>query len=185
MKISGIGKSINIDSLMLAKVLFIVAFLMVPSVTTRMLMLSDNLLVRGALIAAVVGALYVDMFLAIIVFLVVARIFLERNNRKLLEAKAVITNNSVRTDTVLPDEKGEIEDSDARVDRTVYSPEQETAPGLDFLPIDESGDSTFSPMGADSINGKMVLQSTVEGSAAASRVFGDQVINPDISNNSA
>jgi hypothetical protein len=183
MKITALSKSININ--LVVTIVAGLLFLAIPSASTGILMITDNLLVRGALIAAVIGALYVDMFLAILVFLVVARIFLERNNRKLLEAKAVITNNSVRVDTILPDEKGEIADSEARVDRTVYSPEQATDSGLDFLSTDESGDNTFSPIGVNSINSKSVLQSTVEGSAAASRVFGDQIINPDISNNSA
>jgi hypothetical protein len=184
MKIRGIGKSLNIDIVLAMKILAAAAFLMVPYLSTNQLMISDNLLVRGILVAVILGAVYIDMILAILVFLVVARIFLERNNRKLLVAKAVITNNSVREDTVLPDETGDITNSEERVDRTVYSPEEAALPGLDFLPIEDLGENNFTPVGA-SINTKTVLQSTVEGSAAASRMFGEEVVSPDISNNSA
>ena len=176
------GKSIN--TTLAATVIVAVLFLTVPYASKDLLMTTDNLLVRGLLVAAVIGSLYVDMLLALVVLLLVTRIFIERNNRKLLDAKAVITNNSVRKDIVLPDEVGEIQDIEARVDRQVYSPE-EGLPGLDFLPSDDQGDNNFTPLGADSINGKTVLQSTVEGSAAASAVFGDQHPNPEISNNSA
>ena len=141
-------------------------FLAVPYAPNGLILMSDNLIVRAVLIASCVGALYVDMLLGIFVFLFVARIFLERNNRKLLEAKAVINNNSLRV---------------------VYSPVdtgQDAEDYVSYLSNDDMGDSSFAPVDV-SIDGKSVLPTTVEGSAASSTVFGDTHPGEDISNNAA
>jgi len=158
-------------------------FLIIPYAPNGLLLISDNLIVRALLIAACVGALYIDMLLGIFMFLYVARIFLERNNRKLLEAKAVINNNSPRLDVVLPESGGEIANTEAHVDRVVYSPE-ESEDYVSYLSNDDMGDSSFSPVDA-SIDGKKVLPVTVEGTAASSTVFGDTHPTDEISNNAA
>ena len=162
-------------------------FLAVPYAPNGLILMSDNLIVRAVLIASCVGALYVEMLLGIFVFLFVARIFLERNNRKLLEAKAVINNNSLRLDVVLPDGGGEIVNTEASVDRVVYSPVdtgQDAEDYVSYLSNDDMGDSSFAPVDV-SIDGKSVLPTTVEGSAASSTVFGDTHPGEDISNNAA
>ena len=144
-------------------------FLAVPSFTNDMLYLTDNILVRGILIASCVGALYYNMLFGIFVFLVVARIFLERNSRKIQNAKAVIVANAPKEEVVLADAGGEIADIEAKVDRQVYSPPGDELP---YLPTDDIGDDGFKPVDY-TLDEKRALTSVPEGEEAARTVFSD------------
>lgn len=158
---------LNTKTLLLAVVA--VSFLAVPWTSNSILYATDNLVVRGLLIAACVGALYVDMFLGLLVFLLVARLFLERNNRKLSDAKAVIASTSApnKVDVTLPDTGGEIADTNAHVDRQVYSPSGDELP---YIPGDETGSDAFHAVDS-SLDEKRPLTGVPEGEAAADSVF--------------
>jgi len=144
-------------------------FLAVPLFPNSALYLTDNILVRGILIAACVGALYYDMLFGIFTFLVVARIFLERNNRKIQDAKAVIVANAPKAEVVLADAGGEIADTEAKVDRQVYSPQGDELP---YLPTDDLGDDGFKPVDY-TLDEKRALTGMPEGEEAARTVFSD------------
>ena len=146
-----------------------VVFLAVPSLTDGILYLTDNILVRGVLIAVCIAALQYDMLFGIFTFLVVTRIFLERNNRKIQDAKAVIVANAPKAEVVLADAGGEIADVEAKVDRQVYSPPGDELP---YIPTDDSGDNTFKPVDY-TLDEKRVLTGVPEGEVAARTVFSD------------
>ena len=156
-----------------------IAFIMVPSAPNSALYMSDNLLIRGLLIASCVGALYVDMLFGLCVFLLVARIFLERNSRKIQDAKSLLeVADTPKNEVILPDVAGDIAETEAKVDRRVYSPGGDELP---YLPGEELGDNEFHSIDG-SINQKGALAMTTEGAAAASSVFGD-VHPPEFNNN--
>ena len=161
-------------------------FVVTPYAPNGLLLLADNIIIRTALILSCIGALYVDMLLGIFVFMCVGRIFLERNNRKLAEAKAIIQNNSLREDIVLPDNVGGevVPVKGAVVDRTVHPDADSVEDYVSYLTHDDNGD-TFHAIPDSSIDGKRVIQTTVEGSEAAKKVFGDIHPEKDISDNSA
>ena len=144
-----------------------VGFLAVPSLTDGMLYLTDNILVRGVLIAACIAALQYDMLFGIFTFLVVTRIFLERNNRKIQDAKAVIVANAPKAEVVLADAGGDIADVEAKVDRKVHSP---LGGELAYMPTEDSGDNTFKPVDY-TLDEKKVLAGVPEGEVAARTVF--------------
>ena len=149
-----------------------VLFLLVPQFSNTVLYATDNLLIRGILIAACVGGLYYNMLFGILTFMLVARIFLERNNRKIKDAKALINNavkNGGKQEVVLQDELGDIADTQANVDRQVYSPGNDA---LAFIPNGDMGMDDFQPMDY-TLNEKKALTGVVEGEAAATSVFGD------------
>lgn len=149
-----------------------VLFIIVPYFPNTVLYATDNLLIRGILIAACVGGLYYNMLFGILTFMLVGRIFLERNNKKINDAKVLI-NNSVKSgekqEVILPDQEGDIADTEARVDRQVYSPGNDA---LAFIPNGDMGMDEFQPMDY-TLNEKKPLTGVVEGEAAASSVFGD------------
>lgn len=147
-----------------------ILFLLVPVFPDSVLYLTDNLIIRGVLIAVCLLALQYDGLLAIVTFLVVARMFLERNSRKIRDAKAVINVNSPKEDVVLPEVDGEIAETEAKVDRTVYSPSY--GDELPYIPNDEVGDNAFHSV-ENSIDEKRVPSIVAEGEVAAHEVFGD------------
>ena len=144
-------------------------FIAVPSFTNDVLYLTDNILVRGILIASCLAALYYNMLFGIFVFLVIARIFLERNNRKIQDAKAVIVANAPKAEVVLPDAGGEIADIEAKVDRQVYSPPGDELP---YLPTDDIGDDSFKAVDY-TLDEKRALTSAPEGEEAGRTIFSD------------
>lgn len=161
--------SIRLNTKTLLLVAVATSFLAVPWVSNSILYATDNLVVRGVLIAACVGSLYVDMFLGLLVFLLVTRLFLERNNRKLSEAKAVIASTSIqnKVDVTLPDRGGEIVETNAKVDRQVYSLSGDELP---YIPEDETGENSFHAVDS-SLDEKRPLTGVPEGEAAADSVF--------------
>ena len=174
-------KYLTNNEVMIVLIAVALAFVLVPLYPDVMLYSTDNLIVRGGLIALCVGTLYYDMLLGIFVFLLVARMFLERNNRKLGRVKAHIAGAGAQEkheDNQLSGE-GEIKDTEAKVDRHVYSPSNDEHP---FMPGDELGDSAFHPVGGSSLDEKRPLTRVPEGEGAASSVFGD--VHPEVSTNS-
>jgi hypothetical protein len=112
------------------------------------------------------------MLFGILTFMLVSRIFLERNNRKIKDAKAVINNavkNGAKQEVVLPDQGGDIADTEAHVDRQVHSPGNDA---LAFIPNGDMGMDEFHPMDY-TLNEKKPLTGVIEGEAAATSVFGD------------
>uniref|UniRef100_A0A6C0IA19 Uncharacterized protein n=1 Tax=viral metagenome TaxID=1070528 RepID=A0A6C0IA19_9ZZZZ len=152
--------------------LIAIAFLFVPMLPTSILYATDNLIVRFLLLASLLGSIYFSPLVSIVTFLLVARIFIERNNEKLHRAKAFV-NTSVPAGTNDPiiDSTGDIKDDQAHVDRTVHSDGHDE---LSYMPHDEIGSDEFGWNGSSSVGDyKHTLQGVTEGEQAANTVFTD------------
>jgi len=152
--------------------LIAIAFLFVPVFPSSVINATDNIIIRFLLLIALLGSIYFSPFVSIITFLLVARIFIERNNEKLHRAKAFV-NTSLPAGTKDPviDGKGDIIDDQAHVDRTVHSDSYDE---LSYMPHDEIGSDEFGWNGSSSVGDyKHTLQGVTEGEQAANTVFTD------------
>jgi len=152
--------------------LIAIAFLFVPVFPSSLINATDNLIIRFLLLVVLLGSIYFSPLVSILTFLLVARLFIERNNEKLYRAKAFV-NTSVPPGTNDPviDSTGDIIDDQAHVDRTVHSDSYDE---LSYIPNDEIGSDEFGWNGSSSVGDyKHALQGVTEGEQAANTIFTD------------
>ena len=154
-------------------------FLFVPAIPHDILYITDNLIMRFVLLVALIASIYFSPLVSILAFLLVTRIFLERNNLKLHQAKAFVnTPDALLEPTV--ESTGDIINEQAPVDRTVHSDSYDE---LSYIPNEEIGSDEFEWSGSAGVgNFKQPLQGITEGEQAANSVFAD--VRPENSTNS-
>lgn len=153
-------------------------FLFVPAIPHDILYITDNLIMRFVLLVALIASLYFSPLVSILAFLLVTRIFLERNNLKLHQAKAFVnTPDALLEPTV--ESTGDIIEPQVHVDRTVHSDGYDE---LSYIPTDEIGSDEYELSGSAGVEDfKHPLQGVTEGEQAANSVFAD--VRPENSTN--
>jgi len=158
--------------------LLAIAFLFVHAIPDDILYIIDNLVIRFILIVALIGSIYFSPLVSILAFLLITRIFLERNNLKIHQAKAFINTSDAPLEPVI-ESTGDIINDQAPVDRTVHSDSYDE---LSYIPNEEIGSDEFEWSGSSGVgNFKQHLQGVTEGEQAANSVFAD--VRPENSTN--
>lgn len=177
-----LNQFIQITPINILLVILTILFTTIPLLTDDILNLADNMIVRLALIFMLIGSFYYTKSPIVSIFslLVIGRIFIERNNRKLLSVKRIITSSKDEEKEIV-DEQGDIVDTNISINREVNG---EIEAGLDYFPTDGLNDEILeSSMFENSMNDKQVMEEAIRGEAAAQRMYGDVRPNSDISSN--
>jgi len=118
----------------------LVAFFLIPYLPRWVLVLTDNFLLRLAILVGLIGAAYKSPIHAIAAFIVIAFLFIERNKVKLHQLKAVMTMSNgpdseavagIQTPSTAP-----------------FQPAFDVAPSgsIPFMPDAETGSDSFAPV---------------------------------------
>ena len=127
----------------------IIVFFLIPYLPKQVLMLTDLLIVRLALLAGLIAVAYINPVVAIAAFIVLAMLFVERNKLRMQTLKKAMQQstmdspaiaNIVTPDTAPPQPPFETPDIDVH----------------QFMPQSDSGDDSFKPV-APTINEKQPL----------------------------
>jgi hypothetical protein len=137
-----------------------VAFFLVPYLSAEVLILTDNFLVRIALLVGLILVAYMNPILAIAAFVLLALLFIKRNKAKVQMLSSTLAYNGSPSEAV------------ASIETPATAPEQPPfdmpkESSVPFMPSTESGDNSFYPV-APSMNQKQPLPTeTVDGSEKA------------------
>lgn len=138
----------------------LVTFFVAPYIPGPILRLTDLFVVRLALLGVFLMLAVKQPLIAIVYFLMMATLFVERNKLKLQTLQASMTG----TAPTAPAIQGIVSAPLAPPQPEFQTPSESTIP---FVPQDDSGDNTFAPVSA-TINHKRVLPTeTVDGSDKA------------------
>lgn len=140
--------------------------LIIPALPTNSLMILDNIFFRLVTVLLVVYAIQMGPQIGLMVLLVVALLYLERNRRKISIAAARI-NAMDNNDGVAPQATVE-QASKAQTTVPVRRFDEPEDLSLHFLPGDHMGSDEFHPVGGESLNDKIALDSAPLGEQAAS-----------------
>jgi hypothetical protein len=149
--------------------------LLAPALPTKLLMILDNLFFRLASILLVLYAISLGPQIGLMTLLVVGLLYLERNRRKISAAAARI-NAMDNNDGIAPQATVAQESMPQRT-VPVQDFNQPEDLSLHFLPGDHMGSDEFHPVGGESLNDKIALDSAPLGEHAAS-VFEDIGVAP-------
>jgi hypothetical protein len=151
----------------------VVLFFAVPFVPTSILMLSDTIIVRFILLVILIASVNVTPLVGILTFLVLAHLFIQRNQRKLQIFQTVPENENIAVESIQTP-------STAPPQPAFQRPSEKS---VQFMPQDDSGENAFHAV-AESLNEKEVLPTeTVDGSdKAIAQLF--RWVNPDIAQDS-
>jgi hypothetical protein len=127
----------------------LIALFAIPHLPRSVLILTDNILVRVALLAVLVQSAYINPLTGIASFIVLAFLFIERNRIKLRHFETVMSQSTMDSPAIQSIETPETAPEQPRFDTPIV----ESHP---FMPQDDSGDDTFAPV-AESINAKQPL----------------------------
>jgi hypothetical protein len=130
--------------------LHILAIFIIPHLPAEILLLTDNILVRIALVVAVIASAYTNAVLAIATFIVVALLFVERNKVKMRYLQNVMSSQVTETSPAIES----IQTPDTAPPQPPFeTPVERSVP---FMPQADSGDDSFAPV-AQSLNEKTPL----------------------------
>lgn len=139
---------------------FLVIFL-IPYLPRSILILTDTLLVRIALLTGLISSAYMSPVNAIASFAVIAMLFVERNNIKMRHLERAMQQSGPDSPAIQSIETPETAPEQPPFD-------QPTVRGIPFMPQDDSGDNSFAPV-SESMNQKFPLptESSQDGSETA------------------
>lgn len=150
----------------------IVALFLIPYVPGVLLMLVDNVIVRLALLFGLVSVAYVSPMSAMVGFIVVAMLFIERNKHKMYQLRRAMQQSDMSSPAI---------ESIVTPPTAPYQPpfEEPEKDYHSFFPQEDSGDNSFAPV-AESQDHKQPLET--EGSNDGSQKAIQQLfewVNPD------
>lgn len=135
-------------------------FFLIPYLPKGLLRITDTLLVRFALLVVVIAAVGLHPLVGILTFLVVANLFIQRNNVKIQTLTTAISNESSESPAV----DSIVSPSTAPAQPPFQTPSEKSVP---FMPQEDSGENAFHAV-AESLNEKQVLPTeSVDGSDKA------------------
>ena len=145
----------------------LIAFCIVPYLPRSILLLTDTLIVRLALLAFLIQSAYINPLTGIASFILIAFIFIERNKAKMHHFEQVMSQSTMDSPAIQS-----IETPETAPEQPIFdTPIVESHP---FMPQNDSGDDRFAPV-AESMNAKQPLptESSQDGSQKAiEQLFG-------------
>ena len=127
----------------------VIALFVVPYLPKSLLLMTDMLLVRLALLAFLIQAAYVSPIVGIAGFILLAFIFIQRNKAKMGYLEKVMSQSTMESPAIESIETPETAPEQPSFSRPVVESHQ-------FMPQDDSGDDSFAPV-AESLNTKQPL----------------------------
>lgn len=128
----------------------ILAIFLIPSLPRGLLILLDNLLIRIALFLGLLSIASLSPMTAIVGFIVVAMLFIERNKYKVQQVK----RSMEQSDETSPAIESIVTPETAPYQPPFRTPEVDS---IDFFPQEDSGDNSFYPV-AESQDHKQPLE---------------------------
>jgi hypothetical protein len=150
-----------------------IMFFLLPYIPRNVLLLSDMILVRLVLLAALIASAYVSPLIAVATFILIALLFVERNKYKVKHLERIMSQSTPDSEAIQSIETPET----APVQPPFDVPEVKSIP---FMPQNDSGDDGFAPV-APTINEKVPLPT--EGSNDGSEKAIQQLfewVNPNL-----
>lgn len=129
--------------------LHILAIFIIPHLPAQVLLLTDTILVRFLLLAAVLASAYTNAVLAIATFVVVALLFVERNKVKMRVLQTAMSQSTPDSPAIESIQTPETAPEQPPFEKPVSS-------SIPFMPQPDAGDDTFAPV-AESLNEKTPL----------------------------
>jgi hypothetical protein len=151
--------------------LHVLLFFLIPYLPRSVLILTDNILIRLALLAAIIAAAYVSPLVAVSTFIVIAFLFIERNKVKIHHLEKVMQQSTMDSPAIESIQTPETAPEQPAFDIPIVD-------SVPFMPQNDSGDDSFAPV-AETINEKVPLPT--EGSNDGSRKAINQLfswVNP-------
>jgi hypothetical protein len=130
-------------------IVHVLLFLAIPYLPRKVLILTDNILVRLALLAILISAAYVGPIVAISTFIVIAFLFIERNKRKMHMLERKMAQSTPESPAIESIETPETAPAQPVFDTPVVESHA-------FMPQNDSGSDAFAPV-AESMNQKIPL----------------------------
>jgi hypothetical protein len=127
----------------------LVAFFIIPYLPRSILLLTDNIIVRLALLAFLIQSAYVNPLTGIASFILIAFLFIERNKAKMSHFEKVMSQSTMNSPAIQSIETPETAPEQPRFEVPIV----ESHP---FMPQEDSGDDSFAPV-AESLNEKQPL----------------------------
>lgn len=153
--------------------LHFLAIFLIPYLPRSVLILTDNIFVRLALLAGLVSSAYVSPINAVASFVVIAMLFVERNNIKMRHLERAMQQSGPDSPAI-----ESIQTPDTAPEQPSF--QQPVIRGMPFMPQADSGDDSFAPV-AESMNQKQPLPT--EGSNDGSEKAIEQLfswVKPDL-----
>ena len=153
--------------------LHFLAIFLIPYLPRSVLILTDNILVRLALLAGLVSSAYVSPINAVATFVVIAMVFVERNNIKMRHLERAMQQSGPDSPAI-----ESIQTPDTAPEQPAF--QQPIVRGMPFMPQNDSGDDSFAPV-SESMNQKQPLPT--EGSNDGSEKAIEQLfswVKPDL-----
>ncbi len=129
--------------------LHFLAIFLIPYLPRSILILTDNIFVRVGLLAGLIRSAYISPVNAVASFVVIAMLFVERNNMKMRHLERAMQQSGPDSPAIQS-----IETPDTAPEQPPF--EQPTIRGMPFMPQEDSGDDSFAPV-AESMNQKQPL----------------------------
>ncbi len=127
----------------------LVAFFSIPYLPRSILLFTDSIVVRIALLAFLIQSAYVNPLTGSASFIVIAFLFIERNKAKMYHFEKVMSQSTMNSPAIQSIETPETAPEQPSFDTPIV----ESHP---FMPQDDSGDDSFAPV-AESMNAKQPL----------------------------
>jgi hypothetical protein len=151
--------------------------LIAPVLPTKVLMLLDNIIFRLVAVLLILYSVSLNSQIGLMALLVVGLLYLERNRRKIQIAAARI-NLMDNNDGIAPQATVE-QAAKAQTTVPVRNFDEPEDLSLHFLPGDHMGSDEFHPVGGESLNDKIALDSAPLGEHAAA-MFESSGVAPNL-----
>jgi hypothetical protein len=138
----------------------IIVFVLIPYIPYQLLSITDSFIVRLLLLVLLIATLQYNPFITIATLVILSLLFVERNKQKMQYLRLAMTPTVHESEAV------------SEIQTPVTAPRQPqflkpTTSSIPFMPNEESGDDSFTPV-APSMNTKIPLPTeTVTGSEKA------------------
>jgi len=130
-------------------ILHLIIFIITPHLPRNILILTDTIIVRVALLAILLYSVYLGPVTGIATFIVIAFLFIERNRIKMKHLETIMSQSTPESEAIMS-----IETPATAPEQPLFEiPEVESHP---FMPQSDSGDDSFAPV-AETINAKQPL----------------------------
>ena len=127
----------------------LIAFFAIPYLPRSVLLFTDYLVVRIALLAFLVQSAYVSPMTGIASFILIAFLFIERNKAKMSHFEKIMSQSTMDSPAIQSIETPETAPEQPRFEVPLVQSHS-------FMPQEDSGDDSFAPV-AESLNEKQPL----------------------------
>jgi hypothetical protein len=129
--------------------LHFLALFLIPYLPRSVLILTDYVVIRLVLLAALIASAYVSPVMAIATFVLIAFLFIQRNERKMAHLEQIMQQSTPESPAI------------ADIESPPTAPAQPafdipSVKAMQFMPQNDSGDDSFKPV-AETINAKVPL----------------------------